>query len=72
MMEQEDILNLTQDVRGFKEALGKLRRIFMMNDSQGMSISAIGFQFSPTKSSLFKRTRYTRLNDRGQPAKVDK
>ena len=28
LVEQEDIVALTQEVRAFKEALGKLRRIF--------------------------------------------
>ena len=28
LVEQEDIVSLTQEVRGFKEALGKLRRVF--------------------------------------------
>ena len=32
LVEQEDIVALTQEVRAFKEALGKLRRLFHPND----------------------------------------
>ena len=32
VVEQEDIVALTQEVRAFKEALGKLRRLFHPND----------------------------------------
>lgn len=36
LVEQEDIVALTQEVRAFKEALGRLRRLF--SDSNGKGI----------------------------------
>ena len=36
VVEQEDIVALTQEVRAFKEALGKLRRLFHPNDKGKM------------------------------------
>ena len=35
LVEQEDIVALTQEVRAFKEALGKLRRLFHPHDNKG-------------------------------------
>ena len=35
LVEQEDIVALTQEVRAFKEALGKLRRLFGCNEPKG-------------------------------------
>jgi hypothetical protein len=36
LVEQEDIVALTQEVRAFKEALGKLRRLFHPHDNRGI------------------------------------
>jgi len=41
LVEQEDIVALTQEVRAFKEALGKLRRIFHHDKEGGATVPAL-------------------------------
>jgi hypothetical protein len=49
-VEQEDIVALTQEVRAFKEALGKLRRLFHPND-KGKTNPKMNFQISSANPS---------------------
>lgn len=41
LVEQEDIVALTQEVRAFKEALGKLRRLFGHDPKGNASLSPV-------------------------------
>jgi hypothetical protein len=50
LVEQEDIVALTQEVRAFKEALGKLRRLFHPND-KGKTNPKNDFQISSANPS---------------------
>ncbi len=45
LVEQEDIVALTQEVRAFKEALGKLRRLFHPNDKGTFLLYLLCFCF---------------------------
>ena len=50
LVEQEDIVALTQEVRAFKEALGKLRRLFHPNEKGTLSVGHNALRFSLSRN----------------------